>query len=153
MERVEPALLLPEQEAEFANAPDDIKYLIRKYYPLVWQKQSKYVDGGWVLTVYGLVEHGKAAEKEEAKAGRKVDAEQRVEGRAKRQRNAEKGVEWVEWQKQCAIRNAWIETKNAEWRARVAARKANIAQWDAHVEEARVAYQEAKLTAAPAQPV
>lgn len=149
---VEVVLLAPELEAEFATAPDDIKYLIRKYYPLVWNKPSKYLETGFVITLFGLIEHAKAAEKDEAKATRTADAEQRVEGRAKRAKNVEKGVEWVDWQKACSTRRAWVESKNAEWRARVSARKAAIAQWDAHVEEARVAYQEAKLTPVPSQP-
>lgn len=153
MERVEPALLLPEQEAEFANAPNDIKYLIRKYYPLVWNKPSKYLETGFVITLFGLIEHARAAEKDEAKAGRAADVEGRAAGRVKRAKNAEKSAEWVEWHRGCTARKAWVEAKNAEWRARVAARKAAIAGWDAHVEEARVAYQEAKLTPVPAQPV
>lgn len=151
-QRPEPELLSAENEASFADAPDEIKYLIRKYYPLVWQQPSPYVDGGFVLTLTGLIQHAKAAQKAKWTADSKLDTEQRIEGRAKRQRNAEKGAEWVEWQRQCSARNAWIESLNAEWRARVAARKAAIAGWDAHVEQARASYQAAKLTPAPVQP-
>lgn len=63
-----------------------------------------------------------------------------------------KTSQWLDWQKQCIQRKAWIESLNAEWRSRVAARKAAIAQWDAHVEEARIAYQAGKLTQPPEQP-
>lgn len=56
------------------------------------------------------------------------------------------------WFEQCKQRKAWIKTFCDEWRARVAARSAAMAQWDAHVEEARSAYRAAKLVPVPPRP-
>jgi hypothetical protein len=56
---------------------------------------------------------------------------------------------YSQWMVQCSQRRSWIQEANVEWRKRVAARKEAMAQWDKHVEEARVEYQRRSATPLP----
>jgi hypothetical protein len=56
------------------------------------------------------------------------------------------------WQKECIRRNEWIAAQYKELEKRQRARAEAIAQWDAHVAEAKRAWQDAKATLPPVAP-
>lgn len=59
---------------------------------------------------------------------------------------------YVLWQAECTRRNEWIAGLYKEYQDRLAKRAAALAQWDAHVAEAKTAWQQGKLTSAPPAP-
>lgn len=146
--------LSPEVEASLeAQMPsDEARYMARKYFK-DWGKQSPHLDGVAIVTWAALMIHARGEEQSTVKTARLEDMQSKTERRKARASREQFGTEWLAWQAQCSQRNAWIEGLSAEWRNRVAQRKVNMAQWDAYVDEARIAFQNAKATPAPPQPV
>lgn len=56
------------------------------------------------------------------------------------------------WQQECTKRNQWINSKLLEYQSRMSKRAIAIAQWDAHVLEAKKDWQAAKATLPPPAP-
>lgn len=135
------------------NVNDETRYMWRKYYPTSWGKPSPHIDAGMIMTAAALMIHARGEEQSSAKQVRIEYMESKTERRKARASRERFGTEWLAWQGECARRNAWIESLAAEWRKRVSARKAAIAEWDKHVSEARMAFNAAKVTQAPPQPV
>lgn len=135
------------------NVNDETRYMWRKYYPIAWGKPSPHVDAIMIMTGAALMMHARGEEAASAKQVRLDYMDSRTERRKARASREQFGAEWLAWQAQCAQRNAWIESLAAEWRKRVNARKAAMAEWDKHVSEARNAFNAGKATQAPPQPM
>lgn len=134
------------------NVDDETRFMCRKYYPLAWNKPSTHLQGGIVQTWQALMMHARGEEEARVRNARLEERELRNARKKRQAKTAEQSAEWVQWHRDCTARKAWIEGKVAEWRRRVAERKASDAQWDAYVEQARLEMQAAKATAVPAQP-
>lgn len=135
------------------NVNDETRYIARKYFK-DWGKASPHFEhNGPIQSWPGLFIHARGEEAAEVKNVRLEDMQTKTERRKARASKEQFGTDWLAWQAQCTQRNTWIESLGAEWRKRIAARKTAMAEWDAFVDSARAAYQDAKLTPAPAQPV
>lgn len=134
------------------NVDDESRYMWRKYYS-AWGTPSIHLDGSNIVTAAALMMHARGEEEARVSNARIQEREGRNKGRESRAAREKFGTEWLAWQAQCTARNAEIERLGAEWRKRIAERKANAAQWDVYVDESRAAYQAAKLTPVPPQPV
>lgn len=135
------------------NAIDEAgRYMARKY-AKDWGKASSHLDGAAINSWPALFMHARGEENSVVKNQRMEERQGRNERRKARASKEQFGTDWLAWQGQCSQRNAWIESLAAEWRKRVSARKAAMAEWDLHVTEARIAFNAAKATQAPPQPV
>lgn len=145
--------LAPEVEAYLTegNVDDESRYMWRKYYS-AWGTASVHLDGGNIVTPAALMMHARGEENARVSNARIEEREGRNKGRQSRAAREKFGAEWLAWQAQCTTRNAEIERLGAEWRKRIAERKANAMLWDTYVDESRAAYQAAKLTPVPTQP-
>jgi hypothetical protein len=144
-------------DQSLARFNHDEREFIREWYPIVWGKPSHYLDGTVVNTHELLLQHARAYYEHQEQVARKVeDKDELTARRAEKQRvrasRSLAGDRWLEWQNQCRLRKEWIEGKTREWKARVAARKVALEQWDAYVEAARKECQEARLVPPPARP-
>lgn len=137
--------------------------LIRKYYHACWLTHSPHCPdnghGPTAPTVFNLkhvLQHAIGNEAELAKLERREERAGRNERRTTRkERDAaatQRGAAYIQWANDCAARNAWIEEANIEWRKRVSARKAILAQWDAYVSDARTEFDSRKCVPAPVRP-
>jgi len=59
---------------------------------------------------------------------------------------------YTAWQQECKRRNDWIASLYMEFTKRQRERQQAIAQWDAHVAEAKLAWQQGKTTLPPPAP-
>jgi hypothetical protein len=146
--------LRPHGEAlvEMAQYPPETQRAIHAYWPTIWGRHSQYT-GKYVLSIPALLMHIDGVTQAALSQDTLSREERKRNLEARRAQDTARGEAVVIWQKECAARNAWIESKNKEWRDRVAARKEAVANWDKYVDEARREYQDAKATKAPPRPI
>lgn len=61
-------------------------------------------------------------------------------------------IAYTAWQEECVKRNAWIAGLYKDLQERQRARQEALAQWDAHVAAAKLAWEQAKRTLPPVAP-
>lgn len=146
--------LAPEIEASLEEQmpSDEARYMARKYFK-DWGKQSPHLDGQAINSWAALMIHARGEEAAVVTNTRLEERQGRNERRKLRTQREGFSAEWMEWQRQCTLRNNWIEQGNLEWRRLVTERSNVLAQYDAAVAKARTEYTMRKATPAPPQPV
>lgn len=146
--------LAPEVEASLeAQMPSDqARYMARKYFK-DWGKQSPHLEGRAITMWPALMIHARGEEEALITNTRLEERMGRNERRKARTEREGFSAEWMEWQRQCTLRNNWIEQANLEWRRLVAERGNVLRDLDARVAIARTEYTARKATQAPPQPV
>jgi hypothetical protein len=133
----------PEMLLQIQQHTPEQQALMLEWWPRAWNKPSKYLDNKYVWNLTALLMHIEEASKEERKS-RKQTATKVM---------SEHGAAYVAWTQECSLRLQWIESKNSEWRRRVAEKEKAMAQWDVYVAQARDEYRAARATATPPRPV
>lgn len=134
------------------GASEETRYMARKYFDQ-WGKPSIHLDGAAIGTWPALMLHARGEENKRVSTARVEERETRNAARKARIVKGQFSEAWLKWQAQCTERNAWVEEANIEWRKRVDAMNLAVAQWKAHVSEARTEYQRRKAIPAPPPPV
>lgn len=126
----------PYGRSDFEALDNETKAVVIEWWPKLFMEQV--ADGKFILTVFGLLDYIESHKLKEkaAKTAQGVTA-----------------TRYLDWVNECAARQKWIDEKGAEWKRRVAAKKAAMAQWDSYVAEAREDYTNAKAYPAPPRPV
>lgn len=146
----------PEWMLEIRTLPAAQQEVVLAWWPLIWGKQSEFLEGKYVMSLSALLMHASAYQEQFTKAQKSNVKEAVVKRRAERAQHKEKDQEYAlryaAWQEDCAARNRWIDAKREQWKARVEEARQAMLVWSTYVEQARTDYKNAKATQAPPRP-
>jgi hypothetical protein len=136
----------PEWMAQIQQYSSEQQAIILEWWPKIWNRPSKHLDGKLVLNIAGLFLHIESENKENRPRSRTVVS---VEREAQREDWLKR---YAEWEAECKLRNEWLEKLHIEWKGRVKARKQAMRLWDEHVRQAHEELMNARAFPPPPRP-